>query len=90
MNTTTFVKQIKELPGYRGQVVHVERLKARRARYGQLERPLPPALQATLRQAGADKLYRHQAQAINACPGRISSSLRFPGNYPKGLLLLTG
>ncbi len=66
MDTATFVKQIKELPGYGGQVVHVERLKARRARYGELERPLPPALQAALRQAGAGKLYRHQAQAINA------------------------
>jgi DEAD/DEAH box helicase domain-containing protein len=66
MNTATFVKQLQELPGYRGQVVHVERLKARRAHYGQLERPLPPALQAALRRAGAGKLYRHQIQAINA------------------------
>jgi DEAD/DEAH box helicase domain-containing protein len=66
MNTTTFVKQIEELPGYRDQVVHVERLKARRARYAQLERPLPPALLTALRQAGAGKLYHHQARAINA------------------------
>jgi DEAD/DEAH box helicase domain-containing protein len=66
MDTAAFAKQIKELPGYRGQVVHVERLRARRARYGQLERPIPPALLAGLRQAGAGKLYRHQAQAINA------------------------
>ena len=66
MDTAAFVKQIDKLPGYRGQVVHVERLKARRARYGKLDRPLPPALQSALRGIGAGKLYSHQAQAINA------------------------
>jgi len=66
MDTAAFVKQIDKLPGYRGQVVHVERIKARRARYGKLDRPLPPRLQAALAGIGAGKLYNHQAQAINA------------------------
>jgi DEAD/DEAH box helicase domain-containing protein len=66
MDTATFLKQIEKLPGYRGQVAHVERLPACRARYGQLDRPLPPALEAALRRAGAGRLYSHQAQAINA------------------------
>ena len=48
MDTAAFVKQIGKLPGYQGQVVHVERLRARRARYGKLEQPLPPGLQAAL------------------------------------------
>ena len=46
--------------------MHVERIPARAARYGNLERPLPSALQQALRQAGTHKLYLHQAQAINA------------------------
>ena len=66
MATISFVRQIKNLPGYRDQVIHVERLAARRARHGKLERPLPPALQAALRSSGVKKLYSHQAQAINA------------------------
>jgi DEAD/DEAH box helicase domain-containing protein len=66
MDTAAFLKQIKTLPGYRGQVVHVERLRARKARYGKLERPLPPALVAALRGSGVGRLYAHQAQAINA------------------------
>ena len=66
MDTAAFIRQIKKLPGYRDQVVHVEHLPARKARYGKLERPLPAALQAALRQIGADPLYSHQAQAINA------------------------
>jgi DEAD/DEAH box helicase domain-containing protein len=66
MDTAAFVKQIDKLPGYQGQVIHVERLKARRGRYGTLDRPLPSALHAALRAIGADRLYSHQARAINA------------------------
>ncbi|MGC9335933.1 MAG: DEAD/DEAH box helicase, partial [Anaerolineae bacterium] len=66
MDTAAFLKQLERLPGYRRQVVHVERLPARRARYGKLDRPLPPALTSALHALGTDQLYRHQAQAINA------------------------
>ena len=66
MDTTTFLRQMEKLPGYKGQVVHVERLPARRARYGRLDRPLPPALDAALQGIGTERLYAHQAEAINA------------------------
>jgi DEAD/DEAH box helicase domain-containing protein len=66
MDIATFLKQIKNLPGYRDQVVHVEHLPAHRARYAKLDRPLPPALESALRGIGAGKLYAHQALAINA------------------------
>jgi DEAD/DEAH box helicase domain-containing protein len=66
MDTATFLKQIKNLPGYQDQAVHVERLPARRARYGKLDRPLPPALQSALRGTGVHQLFTHQALAINA------------------------
>ncbi|MBN1658527.1 MAG: DEAD/DEAH box helicase, partial [Anaerolineae bacterium] len=66
MDTSAFLKQIDRLPGYQGQVVHVERLPARRARYDSLDRPLPPPLATALRHAGVDRFYHHQAVAINA------------------------
>jgi DEAD/DEAH box helicase domain-containing protein len=66
MDTAAFLKQIKKLHGYQGQAVHVERLAARRARYGKLDQPLPPALQSALRENGVHDLFTHQAQAINA------------------------
>jgi len=66
MDTATFLKQIKKLPGYRDQVVHVERLPARGARYGRLDRRLPRALAGALRATGVQRLYSHQAEAINA------------------------
>ncbi len=60
------IAQLKQQPAYRGQIVHVERLPARRARYGRLNAPLPRALSAALQANGAQRLYSHQAQAINA------------------------
>jgi DEAD/DEAH box helicase domain-containing protein len=66
MDTAAFLRQIDDLPGYRGQIVHVERLSSRRARYARLDRPLPAALDAALRANRAGTLYRHQARAIDA------------------------
>lgn len=66
MDTVAFLRQVEKLPDYRGQVVHVEYLPARKARYGELDRPLPPVLESALRDLGAGRLYSHQAQAINA------------------------
>jgi DEAD/DEAH box helicase domain-containing protein len=45
-----------------GQLVHVERLPAREARFAELARPLPPEVAATV---PADGLWAHQAAAID-------------------------
>ncbi len=44
------------------RLVHVERVPARAARFGELHRPLPDAVAQRL---GVDRLYSHQAQAID-------------------------
>ena len=46
------------------ELVHVERLPARPAVYGDLAQPLPQALQVVLQTAGIERLYIHQAQAV--------------------------
>jgi len=61
-----FVKHLKQQGFYKGQIAHTQHIPPRRARYGRLDRPLPPLLQDSLKRAGAEKLYTHQAQAINA------------------------
>ncbi|MDH7487290.1 MAG: DEAD/DEAH box helicase [Anaerolineae bacterium] len=66
MEPDTFLGQIKGQRFYRGQIVHLQRLPARKARYGRLHYRLSPTLQALLEHAGAPRLYTHQAQAINA------------------------
>ena len=66
MDPTAFVRHLRAQPFYSGQLEHVERLPARRARYGRLSAPLPPALEAALKAAGVDRFFRHQAQAIDS------------------------
>ncbi|MBC8448607.1 MAG: DUF1998 domain-containing protein [Chloroflexi bacterium] len=66
MEPDTFLQQIKRQRFYRGQIVHVQRLPARQARYGKLRHRLSPALRAALKHAGTPRLYTHQVQAINA------------------------
>ena len=61
-----FVKLIRSLPEYAGQIVHEEGLPARPARYRPLAQPLPPPLQKALARLGAPRFYAHQAEAIDA------------------------
>ncbi|MFQ5343421.1 MAG: DEAD/DEAH box helicase [Anaerolineae bacterium] len=51
---------------YRDQIVHMERIPARKARYGRLRRGLPRPLLEALAGIGIRRFYTHQAQAINA------------------------
>ncbi|MGQ9715581.1 MAG: DEAD/DEAH box helicase [Anaerolineae bacterium] len=66
MDAAAFLQRIRKLPGYRDQIVHVEALPERQARYGHLQRPLPPPLVQALHATGVERLYSHQAEAINA------------------------
>ncbi len=66
MRVKDFIKHLKRQRFYKGQIAHTQHIPPRRAQYGRLVRPLPPLLQDSLKRAGAEKLYTHQAQAINA------------------------
>ncbi|MDH4208721.1 MAG: DEAD/DEAH box helicase, partial [Anaerolineae bacterium] len=66
MKTTDFIHHLKDQRFYKGQIAHMERIPARKARYGRLKKPLPPLLQDALKGVGAEKLYTHQARAISA------------------------
>ncbi|MCX6029980.1 MAG: DEAD/DEAH box helicase [Chloroflexi bacterium] len=65
-NPTTFLDDLRRRRDYAGQLAHVQTLPARRARYGSLRLRLHPAVTQALRAAGAERLYTHQAEAINA------------------------
>jgi len=66
MSPHEFIHYLTGKRDYRQQIAHVEHIRARPARYGRLGRPLPAALQRSLDSAGAQQLYLHQAEAINA------------------------
>ncbi|MCB0226843.1 MAG: DEAD/DEAH box helicase, partial [Anaerolineae bacterium] len=66
MNPTDFLNQLKKDRAYQNQLVHVERLGARLPRYASLEKPLLRSLVEAIKAGGAERLYSHQAQAIDA------------------------
>src|SRR5262245_36068865 len=66
MTPSAFLQRLERSEHYRGQLVACRRFPARAARYGTLEQPLPAAVQAALEGPGIERLYSHQAAAINA------------------------
>jgi DEAD/DEAH box helicase domain-containing protein len=64
MDTRAFLDSLRRQPGYRDQVIHIERLPPRAARYGRLDYPLHPALEEALAAQGIGQLYVHQAEAV--------------------------
>jgi len=66
VNPTEFIHYLTSKRDYRQQIVHVEHLPARPARYANLKRPLAKAVQEAVHRAGVDRFYTHQAAAIDA------------------------
>jgi DEAD/DEAH box helicase domain-containing protein len=61
-----FIEHLRELPDYLGQIVHVERIPPRAARWADVAQPLPERLREVLAAQGVERFYTHQAQAIDA------------------------
>ena len=66
MNPAAFIKHLKEQSFYQNQLIHIERIGARRALYGSLERPMLRPLVEAIKASGVVRLYSHQSQAIDA------------------------
>lgn len=66
MRPRELLEELRRLPPYQGQLVgEPRRIPARLARFGELERPLPEPLRAALAEAGVERFYTHQAEAID-------------------------
>jgi DEAD/DEAH box helicase domain-containing protein len=65
MTPNAFLSLLRADKAYRGQIVHVELLSARPARFARTARPLHPALAKALAALGAARLFTHQARAID-------------------------
>jgi DEAD/DEAH box helicase domain-containing protein len=66
MDSAAFLHYLASLPNYRQQIVHVEHIPSQDATFGELDKPLRPALNARLESLGMSHLYSHQAEAVNA------------------------
>ncbi|MHA2408266.1 MAG: DEAD/DEAH box helicase, partial [Candidatus Ranarchaeia archaeon] len=59
-----FIRSLKRQESYEKQIEYVKEIPAQKARYAELERPLPEVIQNYLDQNGI-RLFSHQANAIN-------------------------
>lgn len=66
MSVASVLNQLRLNRSFMSQVVAWERLPAKPARFASVAAPLPPALTAALEGRGVGRLFRHQAQAIDA------------------------
>lgn len=64
-----FLDELTSASGYAGQMIHVEEIPARRARYGELSEPLPGPVLDALQAMGVGRLYSHQTEAIEHVRG---------------------
>jgi DEAD/DEAH box helicase domain-containing protein len=62
---SSFLSHLEADKAYCDQIIHVEHIATRSARYGELAQPLAPRLERALKERGIEELYAHQAQAIN-------------------------
>jgi len=66
LDVRKFLDATRQSRHYQGQMVRVESIPSRDASYEDLSSSLPPAVQQVLEQDGIERLYTHQAQAIEA------------------------
>ena len=69
VNVFSFIQQLENDWHGRDQIVHVEDLPHRKARYGRLSNAVHPQVQSALRERGIEKLYLHQTRAISKVRG---------------------
>ncbi|MGH7726594.1 MAG: DEAD/DEAH box helicase [Candidatus Eiseniibacteriota bacterium] len=60
-----WLEELRTRRDYDDELVHVAHLPSRPARHAEPDRPLPPALARALAGIGIEKLYTHQARAID-------------------------
>ncbi len=65
MDFIHLLDEVRAAPGYAGQVQHLCELAGREAAYADLSHPLHPAVEALLCQVGVERLWTHQAEAID-------------------------
>jgi len=66
MYVDAFLHHLLASPDYKQQIAHIQLIPSHEAAFGELDKPLHPALQARLESLGISSLYTHQTEAINA------------------------
>lgn len=69
MDFSAFLDEIRSSRDYREQIVHVREVPEREAKYADPAAPLAPPLRRALSGRGIERLYTHQARAIDLARG---------------------
>jgi DEAD/DEAH box helicase domain-containing protein len=70
MNLSDFITMLRSQPEYRERLIHIEQLGPQMAQWAEPAVPLAAPLQAALAAQGINRLYRHQAQALDLARSR--------------------
>jgi len=73
LDVKRFLAKAEAADFYDGQIVHTHGIDAREASWGDLEAPLPERLVEALRNTGIERLYAHQAEAVEALRSGVSA-----------------
>jgi len=65
MDFEAFLNELRSSNGYAAQIVYVREVGARQARFADTAKPLTPPVARMLRARGIERLYSHQAEAID-------------------------
>ncbi len=86
MDTSSILKSLRQLPEYDGQMVHLEKIPSRKARYAELDTQFHPALQKALKRLNLLPLFQHQAQALEALRSGANVMVATPAASGKSLV----
>jgi DEAD/DEAH box helicase domain-containing protein len=84
----SFIERIKRSETFGEDVVFTDTVPARDASYAGLSTPLPPALEHALHDQGIDRLYSHQAEAIDRVRSKEDVLIVTPTASGKSLVYL--
>ena len=85
MDVSAFLEHLTRLPWYRDQIAHWEDIPPRSPTYADLKQPLARDLQLALEASGVQRLYAHQAEAIDAARGGHNIIVATPAASGKSL-----
>ncbi|MEE9198299.1 MAG: DEAD/DEAH box helicase, partial [Dehalococcoidia bacterium] len=86
MDVSAVVEGLRRLPEYGGQIVHLEQIPAREARYAEPEGGFHPVLAGALERLGLLPLFQHQAQAIESLRAGADVMVATPAASGKSLI----
>ena len=65
MDVERFLREVRSSPTYAGQAVYVREVESRAARFADTARPVAAPVRRMLASRGIERLYSHQAEAID-------------------------